>query len=261
MKPLSRGRYEVRLAHTGDEVAAAQRLRHVAFRASRGASPSASRGVARDAGRDADAFDDVAQHVLVRDRARGDLVACYRVQLFHGASVAQSYAAQFYDLSRLAHFPGPMLELGRFCLDPGQHDPDILRLAWAAMARMVDDAGAGLLFGCSSFAGADPAQHAGALSALAARVAPEAWRPGPLAPERIALSGVCAQIPNQAAGQVAGQIPGLPALLRTYLSMGGWVSDHAVIDRDLDTLHVLTGVEIAAIPPARARALRLIAME
>ena len=42
----------------------------------------------------------------------------------------------------------------------------------------------------------------------------------------------------------------------TYLAMGGWVSDHAVVDRDLHTLHVFTGVEIARIPAARARLLR-----
>jgi L-ornithine Nalpha-acyltransferase len=51
----------------------------------------------------------------------------------------------------------------------------------------------------------------------------------------------------------------MPPLLRTYLAMGGWVSDHAVVDRALNTLHVFTALEIAAIPPARARALRLIA--
>lgn len=245
MRPLSRGRYEVRLARTEGEVAAAQRLRHTAF--------LAARGRAREGGRDADAFDASARHVLVLDSTCADLVACYRVQLFHGADVAHSYAAQFYDLTRLAQFPGPMLELGRFCLDPARHDPDILRLAWAAMTRMVDESGVGLLFGCSSFAGADPAQHAAALSALAARVAPPDWRPGPRAPERVALAEIAAQ--------PAGVPTPLPALLRTYLSMGGWVSDHAVIDRDLDTLHVLTGVEIAAIPPARARALRLIAVD
>jgi L-ornithine Nalpha-acyltransferase len=51
-----------------------------------------------------------------------------------------------------------------------------------------------------------------------------------------------------------------PALLRTYLVMGGWVSDHAVIDRALDTLHVFTALPIANIPPARARALRALAV-
>ena len=51
----------------------------------------------------------------------------------------------------------------------------------------------------------------------------------------------------------------MPPLLKTYLLMGGWVSDHAVVDRNLNTLHVFTGLEIRAIPPARARLLRLAA--
>jgi len=41
--------------------------------------------------------------------------------------------------------------------------------------------------------------------------------------------------------------------------MGGWVSDHAVVDNDMNTLHVFTGVEIGAIPPARKRLLRQVA--
>jgi hypothetical protein len=41
--------------------------------------------------------------------------------------------------------------------------------------------------------------------------------------------------------------------------MGGWVSDHAVVDADLDTLHVFTGLEIRAVPPGRARLLRALA--
>ena len=242
MKPLARGRYEVRFAQSEAEVEAAQRLRHKAF--------LAARGHRRADGRDVDAFDATARHVLVLDTACAEPVACYRVQLFHGTEVAASYAAQFYDLSRLTHFPEPMLEMGRFCLDPSRHDPDILRLAWAAMTRLVDDARVGLLFGCSSFNGADIALHASALAALTGRVAPSMWRPAARAPEQVTLAGLSAATQSAAT---------LPPLLRTYLSMGGWVSDHAVVDRHMDTLHVLTGVEIAAIPAARARALRLLA--
>jgi L-ornithine Nalpha-acyltransferase len=51
----------------------------------------------------------------------------------------------------------------------------------------------------------------------------------------------------------------VPPLLRTYLLMGGWVSDHAVYDRQMRTMHVFTAVEIAAIPPARVRLLRAVA--
>jgi putative hemolysin len=48
----------------------------------------------------------------------------------------------------------------------------------------------------------------------------------------------------------------MPPLLRTYLTLGGWVSDHAVVDHDLNTLHVFTGLEIDRVPPSRARLLR-----
>ena len=51
----------------------------------------------------------------------------------------------------------------------------------------------------------------------------------------------------------------MPPLLRTYLGMGGWVSDHAVIDTQMNTLHVFTGLEIAKIPASRAQALRAVA--
>ena len=54
-------------------------------------------------------------------------------------------------------------------------------------------------------------------------------------------------------------LAGLPPLLRTYLGMGGWDSDHAVIDRELDTLHVFTCVEVDRVPSARAASLRAVA--
>ena len=45
----------------------------------------------------------------------------------------------------------------------------------------------------------------------------------------------------------------MPPLLRAYLLMGGWVSDHAVIDNKLNTLHVFTGLEVSKIPAAKKR--------
>lgn len=50
----------------------------------------------------------------------------------------------------------------------------------------------------------------------------------------------------------------MPPLLKTYLLMGGWVSDHAVIDPHMNTLHVFTGVETKAIPESRKRLLRAV---
>lgn len=166
-----------------------------------------------------------------------------------GGVVEGCYTAQFHDFSALLRQGGPLLEIGRFCLDPACRDPDALRLVWAALTRVVDAAGVAAMVGCTSFAGTDPARHTDALGLLAARhLGPEALRPPRLASETVTLA--------RRAHDPKRGVAGLPALLRTYLAMGGWVGDHAVIDRDLNTLHVFTAVEIAAIPPARARLLR-----
>jgi len=236
MQPLTRGIYTARLADGLQDMDAALMLRQLCFRA----------GQARS---DLDRFDAACRHVLVT--AGGGVVACFRVQKFAKAqSLSDSYAAQFYDLTPLEPQPRPMLELGRFCLHPAHTDPDILRLGWAALTRLVDDTRAQLLFGCSSFPGADAHKHLSALGHLAHHhLGPETIRPQRRAPESIDLRLLADTT----------HTPPLPPLLKTYLSMGGWVSDHAVLDRDLDTTHVFTALAIAAIPPARARALRLIA--
>ncbi len=245
MKVLAQGGFIAKLAQNLAEVEQAQALRHLAFHGANGGA----------IGRDADRFDAVAQHVLITDRTSGALKCCFRVQCFAGAEVIHSYSAQFYDLAPLSEFIGPMLELGRFCLHPECHDPDVLRLAWAFVARIVDAQNVALLFGCSSFKGTDPLAHAAALGALVAHTAPARWRPRRLADEVVNLAEHAGHhTPREA-------LAATPALLRTYLAMGGWVSDHAVIDRQMNTLHVLTGVEIATIPKARARALRAIGDE
>lgn len=205
-----------------------------------------------------DAFDPLCDHVLVETRSGGQVLAAFRLMhLTSGAALETSYAAQSYDLSRLIRYPGGMAEIGRFCIAKECGDADVPRLAWAALTRFVDAHDVQLLFGCASFPGTDPGPHAAALDWLAQHhQAPERWRIGPRAAETHAYADAS---PRHDAPYGQAGLRALPQLLRSYLALGGWVSDHAVIDRDLGTLHVFTGVEIARIPPGRARALRRLA--
>ncbi|MEC3862143.1 GNAT family N-acyltransferase [Mesobacterium sp. TK19101] len=236
-------KFRSRLAVNEDDLARAQALRHLAFH-----------GVA---GRDADRFDAACDHMLIEEIASGDLVACFRfLPLDGGGQIGRSYSAQYYELSALESFPGPMVELGRFCIAPGRRDPDILRIAWGAMTTYVDVNGVELLFGCASFAGTDAQAHLDAFAMLKARhLAPKRWLPRVKAPDVFRFAARLRRKPD-----AKKALSGMPPLLRTYLAMGGWVSDHAVVDRDMNTLHVFTGVEIGAIPPARKRALRAVAV-
>jgi putative hemolysin len=204
-------------------------------------------------GAEEDAQDALSTHVVVE--CEGEVLAYFRVMLFGwGAGLAQGYAARFYDVGPLSGYAKPIAEMGRFCVRPGGVHPDVLRLAWGAMTRIVDEGQAGLLVGCSSFRGADWTRHRAGFALLAAEfVGPVEHRPGRKAAELVELAAAGSVRDRRAALAV------LPPLLRTYLGMGGWVSDHAVVDRELDTLHVFTCVEVDRVPPARAASLRAVA--
>ncbi|MDQ2088444.1 GNAT family N-acetyltransferase [Marimonas arenosa] len=235
---LDKGCYRARFAETAAEIRATQALRHRAF-------------FGRD-GIDADQYDPVCRHLMVEERGTDRLLACCRVLYLAPGQIGRSYSAQYYGLAALESFDGAMLEIGRFCSAAGRADPDILRIAWAALAAYVDVKHVKMLFGCSSFAGTDGAEYLDAFAMLRERhLAPKRWLPRVKAPKVVRFAQQRRRKPD-----VKQAMRRMPPLLKTYLSMGGWVSDHAVVDARMGTLHVFTGLEIAAIPPARMRLLR-----
>jgi putative hemolysin len=239
---LRKGRYHARIASGSADLAAAQSLRRLCFGQN---------------GNDSDSFDAQCQHILIENSDCAALVCCFRVLPMQSArEISRSYSAQFYDLTALSGFAGPILEIGRFCIHPDAYDPDILRIAWGALTQWVDKGGIRLLFGCSSFPGDEAAPHLDAFALLHAKhQAPDQWRPKAKAAKIFDFATELEGLGyNGARAQTS-----LPPLLRTYLLMGGWVSDHAVFDHQLRTMHVFTGVEIAAIPATRARLLRAVA--
>ncbi len=250
MPQFVRGRYQARLATSPDDIKAAQRLRFETFIAGSGAATDGQRA----SGLDADHLDEQCDHMLVEDGRSGDLVCCFRMMpLKTGAEIDRSYSAQFYDLEPLRDYPHPMVEMGRFCIHPDYKDPDVLRVAWGAMTSYVDENGVEMLFGCSSFHGTEADGYMDAFALLKARhIAPKRWLPRVKAP-RVFPYAKRLTMKRPDMKKALGM---MPPLLRTYLSMGGWVSDHAVVDPDMNTLHVFTGVEIKRVPKTRARLLR-----
>jgi putative hemolysin len=122
------------------------------------------------------------------------------------------------------------------------------------LAALVDAHEAGMLFGCASFEGVDAGVYDQAFDLLAARhLAPKYWRACVKAVDVVQFADHATPVADHRKA-----LEQMPPLLKTYLAMGGWVSDHAVIDHDMNTLHVFTALEITSIPAARAKALRMI---
>lgn len=254
IQPIRKGRYHAREASGPADLSAAQHLRGLCFLPRRQPRNHPPQPI-----RDADDLDATCRHILIEDRDSGRLVCTFRfLPLPGGHRIHSSYSARYYNLSRLQQYDAPMVELGRFCIHPDWRQPDILRLAWAAIARFVDDGGCRLLFGCSSFSGTRPDRHAEAFAMLHQHhLAPRRWLPRIKAPEVFRFAQLPARYPpDLRPPDLRRTIANLPPLLRSYLAMGGWVSDHAVVDPVLQTMHVFTGLEVAAIPDSRKRLLR-----
>ncbi|MCB2128972.1 MAG: GNAT family N-acetyltransferase [Rhodobacteraceae bacterium] len=233
------GRYRFGDAETPAELAAAMALRDAAFGAGQ-----------------RDGFDAASRHSIVRESDGGRVVAALRYSLHaDGPGLLRGYAAQFYDLAGLAGQPGKFLEIGRLCLSPeGGGDGEVLRLIWAGLTRIVDEGGVRVLLGCASFPARD-------LGALRASLALAARHLGPCAFAPRARSGrvaVLSDEPVKGEDQAEG-LRRMPPLLRFYLTMGGWVGPDLVADPALGSVLLFTALETGAVPPARARALRLLA--
>ncbi|GIR38931.1 MAG: hypothetical protein CM15mP50_4420 [Rhodobacterales bacterium] len=143
-----------------------------------------------------------------------------------------------------------MLELGRFCVDPNYRDPKIIMTAWFAIRNFVEKNQIKFLFGCSSFFGTSIDRYLDCFKFLKCKyIAPKKLNPYVKAPKvfkfnkLINLNNFCLKKAKK----------NLPPLLSSYLNLGGWVSDHVVIDHDLQTMHVFTGLEVKDIPEKRLK--------
>ncbi|HEY1856489.1 GNAT family N-acetyltransferase [Acidocella sp.] len=238
---LRAGNLGVRLAVTADELDAAQALRYRVFYQEMGAEADAAT-TAR--GRDADAFDAVADHLLVVDHDLGDdasgVVGTYRlIRQDAAARLGRFYSADEYDISVFDQFPGVKLELGRSCTAAAYRSRSVMQLLWRGIAAYVFHYGVDLMFGCASLGGTDPDALADELTYLATHhLAPEAIRPRALESRYVPM------LRRDPAGLDAKQaLMRLPPLIKGYLRLGGFVGDGAVIDRQFNTTDIAVVVQ------------------
>jgi putative hemolysin len=230
------GDFEVRLAETDDEIAAAQGLRYRVFYEEMSATPSPEMAAAR---RDFDSFDPYCDHLLVIDRRRGagasGVVGTYRL-MRRGAAAARGrfYSVDEYDIAPLVAQPGEILELGRSCIGREHRTASAMQLLWRGISDYVRYYDVALMFGCASFPGTDPKRWAMPLSYLFHRhLAPPELRPRAVAERYVDMRLMAPESIDKRLAHAA-----LPPLIKGYLRLGGFVGDGAVVDEQFGTVDV-----------------------
>jgi putative hemolysin len=244
---------EVRRAAREADLLGAQRLRYEVFVAELGGD-----GALVDHGRrlERDAFDPHYDHLVLvdpsRDEARLDhVVGAYRLMPGERAPAAGGfYCAGEYDLGPLEASGRRLLELGRSCIHPAYRGGPALFHLWQGLADYIREAGAEILFGVASFHGTDVHALAHPLAFLHHNhLAPEALRVRARPPHAVSM----ALMPREAVDRRAAA-RAIPALIKSYLRLGGFVGQGAWIDRPFNTTDVCLVMDVARIDE-RARAL------
>ncbi|MEJ0009263.1 MAG: GNAT family N-acyltransferase [Alphaproteobacteria bacterium] len=234
-EPIVSGRLEVRLARTEAEVEAAQRLRYRIFCEEMGGKANAAVQAQK---RDFDEYDPYCHHLLVIDREKqGDtrVVGTYRLLTRENMKpVGKFYTETEYDITPLKKFTGPVLELGRSCVEAEYRTRPVIQLLWLGVGNFIAEKDIGLMFGCASFHGDDAEQHKIALSFLYHyHLAPAEIRPRALPEQFVEMDRMAKEDISPKA-----VVRTVPPLIKGYLRVGGYVGDGAVLDHAYNTTDV-----------------------
>lgn len=242
------GNLETRLARTVGEIDAAQAVRYRVFAEEMKAQlpPDATRRK-----RDIDAWDMVCDHLLVLDtaiegEAEEQIVGTYRLLRQDVASVSGGFYSQSeFDVDALIarHPEKRFMELGRSCVLPQYRTKRTVELLWQGNWAYALKHGIDVMFGCASFAGVVPEEHALAFSFLHHNVqAKDEWSVS----ARPELFRTMDLMPVEAV-DARKALSAMPPLVKGYLRLGASVGTGAVVDRAFHTTDVLIVLPIGRI--------------
>lgn len=229
--------FKLKLVETPDELMAAQRLRYRVFVEELGGGGTM---VDHEARLEKDRFDPFFDHMILIDNAMDApeidrVVGVYR--LLRGekaAEIGQFYGEDEYDLTVLKQSGRKLLELGRSCLLPDYRGGAAMFHLWNGLAAYVFEHEIEVLFGVASFHGTDVEALAAPLSLLHHRH---------LAPEDLRVRTQEAHfqsmdlIPEDEIDRRKAMLE-VPALIKAYLRLGGFVGEGAYVDHAFNTVDV-----------------------
>jgi putative hemolysin len=233
-RAFNQGSYALSLARTREEIRAAQTLRFLVFNLELNEGLEHSFATCLDA----DHFDEVCDHLLVKDTTTGDVVGTYRLQT--GTSAAKNrgyYSAQEFLFEPFEPIRHALVELGRACVHQDHRNLAVLSLLWSGISIYSKQRNCRYLIGCSSLTSQDPAVGAAAYSDMCRKhLIEERFQTKPTKAYECAMDVMSRQRVK------------IPKLLSAYLSLGAKICGAPAIDREFKTIDFLTFLDLASLP-------------
>ncbi|MBA1202412.1 GNAT family N-acetyltransferase [Pseudomonas capeferrum] len=194
-------------------------------------------------GLDMDDYDTHCRHIGVRDLASGELVATTRL-LDHQAagSLGRFYSEEEFNLHGLRELQGPILELGRTCVDPAYRNGGTIAILWGELAEVLNEGHYSYLMGCASI----PMQDGG----IQAHAIMQRLR------ERYLCNEHLRAVPRNPLPSL--DLPGnviteMPPLLKAYMRLGAKICGEPCWDEDFQVADVFILLKRDDLCPRYAR--------
>jgi len=232
------GKLVLSMASTPEELREVQRLRYKVFIETLGLT-----SLMRDDGLDSDEFDEHCDHLIVRDSATLKVVGTYRLlSAARARKLGRVYSEGEFDLGRLNHLRGRMVEAGRACIHPDYRGGSVIMLLWSGLAEYMRRENCDYLIGCASISLADGGHNAVAVyqQLVAAHMAPMEYRVTP-------------HLPFPFSKLEAAQKPQVPALLKGYMRSGAWICGEPAWDPDFESADLFLLLPLANLDHRYAR--------
>jgi len=226
------------LATNHEDVREVQRLRYKVFVEAMGLETLKNHeGIERDE------FDDVCDHLIVRDTRTLEVVGTYRVLSPRVLSQTGGfYSEQEFDLVRLANLRPRIMEAGRACIHPDYRSGGVIMMLWAGLAACMQREQAEYLIGCASVSLADGGHTMNALyrKLAAEHLSPPEYRVSP-------------RLPFPLHDDPLPEGLQVPALIKGYLRSGAWICGEPAWDPDFHSADLFMMLPLSRLDSRYAR--------
>lgn len=195
---------------------------------------------------DHDAFDTLADHLLIIDQKSNQVIATCRLNC--SLFTSNFYSEQEFLCRSLLEKPGTKLEVGRVCVHREYRKGAIIMLLWRALAEYMKQTDAKILFGCGSVLTEDPNQayliyryllQHGKVQAQNQILPTTQYKFNEL--NQLLLKKGESRLTHEEMNLAESL---LPPLCKSYLDIGCYVPGPPAIDRSFQCIDFLTVLEI-----------------
>ncbi|AQZ34751.1 L-ornithine N(alpha)-acyltransferase [Ectopseudomonas chengduensis] len=194
-------------------------------------------------GLDMDDYDIHCSHIGVRDLNSGELVATTRL-LDHqaAAGLGRYYSEEEFALHGLAKLEGPVLEIGRTCVDVAYRNGATIAVLWGELAEVLNEGGYRYLMGCASISMQD--------GGIQAHAVMQRLRERYLCTEHLRAEPKHPLPQLDLPGNVIAE---MPPLLKAYMRLGAKICGEPCWDRDFQVADVFILLKRDELCPRYAR--------